>query len=502
MLLTAVWSVPHAAWSQQPWNAGGNIAPVMTNAPSALFPNAQVVNSTNPLPKEQGGSGDSSGAIPGGAHVVTSDDESSTVPNARQLTAGTNTTIDTSTPGQIKVNASGGGGGSASPFAPAGFANVTTFTAWYDLAVSPDGAYVYVAGALGSGNAAIAQVKIADGTVTATRDFGSVLAPYGLAVSPDSAHIYAINQYNSADFWDLSSSGLSINHHSTLTHAPPTKNFPQDFDLSPDGTIYAYVDRFADKVYEIDTGTYVQSSVTVGHSDGGGTAGSSAVCWYNGSSANFYVAYNGNASVDLYSAGVYTSTVATGAGGTPAFNAMRSGINGNFFIADSGTNKSVISVTSGTPQINLSRAPKSLVVDTLSPIATCDGVDRCFFQANGNTTDFFFELDTLENSSYQISPISTPDGILQDGAAGIAVSPDSAANIFSLSGCNYPEVWSIASLKTAPPTKAAGNIQTSDGLGSWTSAAPFSTSGWTGSASVGGGGTVTETCPPCNRHIS
>lgn len=48
----------------------------------------------------------------GGATTpITSTDETATIPGSRQLVDGTGTTIDTSTPGQVKVNVSGGGGG-------------------------------------------------------------------------------------------------------------------------------------------------------------------------------------------------------------------------------------------------------------------------------------------------------------------------------------------------------------------------------------------------------
>lgn len=49
-------------------------------------------------------------ASSGGATTpVTVNDETGTIAGSRQLVSGTNTTIDTSTPGQIKVNATGGG---------------------------------------------------------------------------------------------------------------------------------------------------------------------------------------------------------------------------------------------------------------------------------------------------------------------------------------------------------------------------------------------------------
>lgn len=58
-----------------------------------------------------GGGNASGGGAPTSSTYVTSGDETGTLSNSRQLVDGTNTTIDTSTPGQIKVNASGGGGG-------------------------------------------------------------------------------------------------------------------------------------------------------------------------------------------------------------------------------------------------------------------------------------------------------------------------------------------------------------------------------------------------------
>jgi hypothetical protein len=45
---------------------------------------------------------------------------SALLPNSRVLTAGTNTTVDTATPGQIKINATGGSGGGGAPLLPFG----------------------------------------------------------------------------------------------------------------------------------------------------------------------------------------------------------------------------------------------------------------------------------------------------------------------------------------------------------------------------------------------
>jgi hypothetical protein len=380
----------------------------------------------------------------------------------------------------------------ASPFAPAGFANVSTFNAWNDLAVSPDGKYVYVTGVLTSNShGAIAQVSIASGLVVATCDLGAGVSPQGIAVSPDSAAIYAYDKTAGLTWWKIATSAMTITHTSTLAVAVATTS-AQQFDLSPDGTVYAYVSGADVKVYKIDTTTYAVTNVTVGHSGAGAFA--SAVCWYNGSSANFYVAYAATADVDLYSAGVYTSTVSTGAGGTPAFKAMRSGINGNFFIADNGTNKSAIAVRSGTPTIYpLPGNTVAIAVNTLSQAAIVDGADDCVIACGGTICDFF------EVSSFApigLVGIPTPYSINQDGFWGLALSPDSSERLFFLSGADYPEVWSLPSVIANPPANTAGNIQTSDGVGNWASAAPYSTSGWSGTGvTLSGGGTATVTTP-------
>lgn len=68
-----------------------------------------------------------SGGAPATDEFITVVDETGTLPNSRQLVNGTNTTIDTTTPGQIKVNASGASG------APANLTYITEDTETADL---------------------------------------------------------------------------------------------------------------------------------------------------------------------------------------------------------------------------------------------------------------------------------------------------------------------------------------------------------------------------------
>lgn len=72
---------------------------------------SQVPDGGNIVP----GPGGSGSGADSNSDFITFSDESSTLPNSRRLVNGTNTTIDTSTPGQIKVNASGGGSGVSNP---------------------------------------------------------------------------------------------------------------------------------------------------------------------------------------------------------------------------------------------------------------------------------------------------------------------------------------------------------------------------------------------------
>ncbi len=391
------------------------------------------------------------------------------------VTSATNSSVTIDAQGRVTALSSGAGGGSASPFAPAGFANVSTFSSWTDLAISPDGAYVYVCGVLSSNShGAIAKVKIADGTVAATIDLGATVVPQGVAVLPDSAHLYAYDKTAGLTGWYVTTATMVVARTDTLTPAVATTS-AQQFDLSPDGAIYAYVSGIAadEKVYKVATATGVETSVTVGHSDGG-SAGASSVCWYNGSSANFYVAYNGVASVDLYSAGVYTSTVATGAGGTPAFNAMRSGINGSFFIADSGTNTSIIAVASGSPTIYPTLgAPQAIATNYLTDVAISDQEDICTLELSHAR---FYAVDNQGDFTSLPTNTTLVSDFGSEGASGLAILPDVSSRFAFISGSNYPTVWFLPSLFTAPRTLTAGNIQTSDGLGNWVSKAPYFTS--------------------------
>lgn len=90
-----------------------------------------------------GGGGGTSGAPVDGGYLVWSASASTGSTNERVLTAGTNITLDTATPGQLIVNASGGGGS----------VNTATGTASFDGG-SKD-AYTTVTAAWASGSSVI-----------------------------------------------------------------------------------------------------------------------------------------------------------------------------------------------------------------------------------------------------------------------------------------------------------------------------------------------------------
>lgn len=385
------------------------------------------------------------------------------------------TTVAPSTSGNVLTSngtawtsAAASGGGGSSPFVPAGFANVSTMNSWDELLISPDGAYVYVSGILASNShGAIAKVKIADGSISATLDMGAATEPYKMAMHPAGTHIYAVNRNDGVTWWDVTTaSSMAIAHTSTLAVNVPSGGQP--FDLSPDGSIYAYVSATDAKLYMINTGTYAVTNQTMSHTAGNLTA----VCFYNGSNVNVYVAHASSADVDLYAiGGAYTSTVSTAAGGTPSFMAMRSGINDCFFIADSGTNKAIIDVNSGTPNIALTtQAPTGLSCNTLNTGATCEGVDSCYFHnggPNGSSQSMLFVLDSQTEAVVNIPTPRTVDSN-EDGTYGTAIAPN-GTQLFTLGGCDYPVVYSIPANTNAPPPGTAGNIQTSDGKGNWIS---------------------------------
>jgi hypothetical protein len=453
------------------------------------------------------------------ASIVTDDDETGSLPNSRQLKDGTNTTVDVATPGQIKVNAgayqgstvvpgtngnvmtsngtawtsaaaAGGGGGGSSPFVPKGFTPLTDFDDWNDLCVSPDGLYVYVTADLtATSKVAVTKISVATGSVEATLDLNEAFDNPNICISPDGASVYVVN--GSTSWFKIATSGMTLTHHSTLAVGLPASSAGrQAFDLSPNGAIYAYASAADAKLYMVNTSTYAETNQTMNHTAGNLTA----VCFYNGSNTDVYVAHDAQDDVDKYViGGAYDSTISTGATGTPAFTAMRSGINGSFFIADQGTGRQLIAVNSGTPVLYPTPSnPYALCTNYLSPTAIDDGEDVCYF--NSGSVPMCVDYD-FGGGLPALFAVPAPQAFIDNGIAGLACSPNTSQNLFTLGGVNYPELWSFAAVlpdvTTTPNT--AGNLKTSDGKGNWTSAAPFSTTGFTGSDTVGGGGTVTVT---------
>lgn len=371
--------------------------------------------------------------------------------------------------GFVLATPAGGGGGSASPFGAAGFVSVSDLNGWYDLAVSPAGDYVYVLGVLASNaNKAVAKVTVADGTVSVldVGNYGGSFA--GLAVSPDGSALYFQNTLG--DWWKVATAGMTITHHSSaLTHAGAGRGF----DLSPDGTIYAYTTQNDADLYLIDTTTYAVTTVTMNHSFGD----LQAVCFYNGSSSNVYVAHVSSAEIDNYDLdGTYNSTVSTGLG-SPAPKEMRSGVNDTFFVATSGSTASIIVVQSGTPTIVPARSvPNHLTCNVLSTGATCEEVDDCYFQM-GTTSVADSMLARIDSEDMAISRIPSPIAVNsnEEGFANPAVDP-TGTRIYGLGGCDNPVVYNIPAYTAGPPPDVIGNISTSDGKGDWISQAPYFTS--------------------------
>jgi hypothetical protein len=107
-----------------------------------------------------GGSG--GGGIPTTTDVVTVTNDTATLPNSRALTAGTNVTLDTTTPGELIVNATGGGGSTV----PATVQGDTLFASAVNTlsALAKDAnATRYVSNTGTSNNPAWAQVNLTNG---------------------------------------------------------------------------------------------------------------------------------------------------------------------------------------------------------------------------------------------------------------------------------------------------------------------------------------------------
>ena len=107
-------------------------------------------------------------------------------------------------------------------------------TPW-DMAVTPNGAYVYVTNELGFGSV----ISTATNTVTATIPVGK--GPSGVAITPNGAYAYVTND-------DGSDSVSVINTATnTVTATIPVGNYLDGVAITPNGT-YAYVTNDASTV--------------------------------------------------------------------------------------------------------------------------------------------------------------------------------------------------------------------------------------------------------------
>src|SRR3954463_9258148 len=107
--------------------------------------------------------GGSGGGVPTTAQVVTADDETATLPNSRQLTAGTNITLSTATPGELIINSTGGGGGSTVPTTVQGDTLFASAVNTLSALAKDTNATRYVSNTGTSNNPAWSQINLANG---------------------------------------------------------------------------------------------------------------------------------------------------------------------------------------------------------------------------------------------------------------------------------------------------------------------------------------------------
>jgi hypothetical protein len=100
-------------------------------------------------------------SAPANEDFLTSSDETATLPNSRQLLAGTNVTFDTATPGELTVNAAGGG--SSVPTTVQGDTLFSSAANTLSALAKDTNATRYLANTGVSNNPAWAQVNLANG---------------------------------------------------------------------------------------------------------------------------------------------------------------------------------------------------------------------------------------------------------------------------------------------------------------------------------------------------
>jgi len=174
-----------------------------------------------------------------------------------------------------------------------------------DVAVSPSGENLYVAGRLDSAIAAFSRDAIT-GTLSFVASEGPFPSPTNVVVSPDGGHVYAATDYAIVVFSrDLASGALTLvdQHFTTLDDASLEK--PMGLAISPDGA-HLYVVSWAVlgnaaannsvAVYDRDDATGLLTFVQADFEGQGGVSGLTGVrnVIVSSDGGNVYVASSGN----------------------------------------------------------------------------------------------------------------------------------------------------------------------------------------------------------------
>jgi YVTN family beta-propeller protein len=285
-------------------------------------------------------------------------------------------------------------------------ATVTGLSVPAGVAVTPNGAYVYV---ISAGSNSVSVINTASNTVTATVPVGSV--PAGVAVTPNGAYVYVTNS------GDNTVSVISTASN-TVTATITVGSGPQDVAVTPNGN-YVYVTNLGSgSVSVISTATNtVTATVTVGTYPWG------VAVTPDGAYAYVANALSGSVSVISTATNTVTATVPVG---IAPFGVAVSPDGAYVYVANIGSD--TVSVISTGAQ----------AVPVI--INTCDGTGTLTSSFNAGDTVYATGTGFAASATYNIYVV--PTGTLTNGVA-FPTSVSSISTITTDSSGNIPSTTPI-----------------------------------------------------------
>jgi YVTN family beta-propeller protein len=332
------------------------------------------------------------------------------------------------------------------------------------LAITPDGAHVYVTSQCGSANSVVSVIDTATNTVVgapiAVGNGSCFVDPFGVAITPDGAHVYVAN------YSDNTVSVIATATNTVFGGPIPVGNGPWGVAITPDGAHVYVTNQNDNNVSVIDTATNTVVGMPI--PVGGGPFGITA----SPDGAHVYVA-NGDGTVSRIDTATNRvgAVISLGSGSSPRGVAVTPS-GANVFVTDLGLNSvDVIDTTTNTVVATTSIVggggnPEGIVIapggpPPEPPVLSTVGCSESFQNNVGDTitgTAFLLSTNVNENGEGEVLQVTSSGGELNVTTAShnlptpfSYVATANNETLTGLIGIDGDEVCTISARAYPPP---------------------------------------------------